>query len=138
MSAPTTGEAEADGIADAIAHMRAMSTPYFTGAVLDAAEADVRERVQLITAERDALRARCETYENDEGGCCPEDVGFVEYIAVLQTKLAAAEAALARVRALLPSKDSTRAGDMFGSLRCADVRRALDEPAATLPQDGGL
>jgi hypothetical protein len=45
----------------------------------------------LRTAVADA-EARVAKYVEDEAACCPEDVGFPEYIAALEARVAAAEA----------------------------------------------
>ena len=49
---------------------------------------EVYQRAITAEAENARLNRRIMQYENDEASVCPEDVGFVEYIGVLQNRIA--------------------------------------------------
>ena len=49
-------------------------------------------KLAAAEARADKAEARAMRYENDEASVCPEDVGFIEFIGVLQRKLTKAEA----------------------------------------------
>lgn len=52
------------------------------------------ERIKALEKERDEARENVDAWAEKEAACCPEDVGFPEYIAVLTKRVATLEAAL--------------------------------------------
>lgn len=78
----------------------------------EAAAGYLREELLRVVAERDAARAELASFRLDleerEAACCPEDVGFEEYIVMLESEKGAAEArgaAAERERAIEAAAD---------------------------------
>jgi hypothetical protein len=58
---------------------------------------ELRASLTQVAGERDAARVEASKYEEAEAACCPEDVGFVEYIGVLERRVAALTEAAQKV-----------------------------------------
>jgi hypothetical protein len=92
--------------------------------------AEIRRLRSIQPNHDERMDKRIMEYENDEASVCPEDVGFVEFVGVLQSKNERLQGELAQVReALEIIRDGS---DEFVSKRFrAYAREALDATASS-------
>jgi hypothetical protein len=101
-----------------------------------AGEAKLLAALQQAEAERDAARAELDEWREREAACCPEDVGFDEYVAALTKQRDAARAQLNAI-AHAAWEEAYEAGQR-GSLKrwlSSDVRHALAAAQPTPTED---